>query len=102
MRELKDSIKYCSETCDDVKGLSKEIAALREEPDWPHHSTDVQRLRVLLRHGGIYLDADVFVVQSLRRFLRYEATAPCGFGNMIFIAHKNSRFLRLFMETYRE
>lgn len=31
MRELKDSIKYCSDTCDDVKGLSKEIAALREE-----------------------------------------------------------------------
>ncbi|KAL3191466.1 hypothetical protein MRX96_059842 [Rhipicephalus microplus] len=56
--------------------------------------------------GGIYLDADVFVVQSLRRFLRYEATVTCPqgytFGNMIMIAHKNSRILRLFMDTYRE
>ncbi|XP_037570577.2 uncharacterized protein LOC119452650 [Dermacentor silvarum] len=63
-------------------------------------------MRVLLRYGGIYLDADVFVVQSLRRFLRYEATVACAeggvFGNMIMIAHKNSRVMRLFMDTYRE
>ncbi|KAL3191476.1 hypothetical protein MRX96_059850 [Rhipicephalus microplus] len=56
--------------------------------------------------GGIYLDADVFVVQPLRRFLHYEATVtwPHGytFGNMIMISHKNSRILRLFMDTYRE
>ncbi|XP_075724418.1 uncharacterized protein LOC142767080 [Rhipicephalus microplus] len=72
----------------------------------PHHSTDVVRVHALLRHGGIYLDADVFVVQSLRRFLRYEATVACPqgytFGNMIMISHKNSRILRLFMDTYRE
>ncbi|KAL1437683.1 hypothetical protein MTO96_048711 [Rhipicephalus appendiculatus] len=56
--------------------------------------------------GGIYLDADVFVVQPLRRFLRYEATVSCPegytFGNMIMFSHKNSRILRLFMDTYRE
>ncbi|KAH6936018.1 hypothetical protein HPB50_012515 [Hyalomma asiaticum] len=71
-----------------------------------HHSTDVARLRALLRYGGIYLDGDVFVVQSLRRFLRYEATVSCQedgtFGNMIMIHHKNSRFLRLYMDTYRQ
>ncbi|KAL1430194.1 hypothetical protein MTO96_015310 [Rhipicephalus appendiculatus] len=56
--------------------------------------------------GGIYLDADVFVVQPLRRFLRYEATVSCPqgywYGNQIMIAHKNSRVLRLFMDTYHE
>ncbi|KAH6919571.1 hypothetical protein HPB50_029441 [Hyalomma asiaticum] len=71
-----------------------------------HHSTDVARLRALLHYGGIYLDEDVFVVQSLRRFLRYEATVSCKedatFGNMIMIHHKNSRFLRLYMDTYRQ
>ncbi|XP_037572387.1 uncharacterized protein LOC119454558 [Dermacentor silvarum] len=76
------------------------------KPQWPEHSTDIVRLRVLLRYGGIYLDADVFVVQSLRRFLRYEATVACVdggfFGNMIMISHKNSRVIRLFMDTYRE
>ncbi|KAL1466367.1 hypothetical protein MTO96_042782, partial [Rhipicephalus appendiculatus] len=74
--------------------------------DNPHHSTDVVRIRALLRHGGIYLDADVFVVQPLRRFLRYEATVSCPqgywYGNQIMIAHKNSRVLRLFMDTYHE
>ncbi|KAH6932769.1 hypothetical protein HPB50_014878 [Hyalomma asiaticum] len=63
-------------------------------------------MRALLYYGGIYLDGDVFVVQSLRRFLRYEATVSCqehgSFGNMIMIFHKNSRFLRLYMDTYRQ
>ncbi|KAH7975481.1 hypothetical protein HPB52_002112 [Rhipicephalus sanguineus] len=71
-----------------------------------YHSTDVARLRVLLRYGGIYLDRDVFVVQSLRRYLRYEATISCptgaSLGNMVMIFHKNSRFLRLYLNTYRQ
>ncbi|KAL1481113.1 hypothetical protein MTO96_050455 [Rhipicephalus appendiculatus] len=45
-------------------------------------------------------------VRPLRRFLRYEATVSCPegytFGNMIMFSHKNSRILRLFMDTYRE
>ncbi|XP_075560021.1 uncharacterized protein LOC142591603 [Dermacentor variabilis] len=76
------------------------------KPEWPQHSTDIVRIRVLLRYGGIYLDSDVFVVQSLQRFLRYEATVAWFdggfFGNMIMIAHKNSRLIRLFMDTYHE
>ncbi|KAL3191468.1 hypothetical protein MRX96_059843 [Rhipicephalus microplus] len=83
-----------------------EVFGLPIKEENPHHSTDVVRIRALLRHGGIYLDADVFVVQPLRRFLHYEATVtwPQGytFGNMIMISHKNSRILRLFMDTYRE
>ncbi|KAH7939335.1 hypothetical protein HPB52_011166 [Rhipicephalus sanguineus] len=70
----------------------------------PHHSTDVVRLRALLRYGGIYVDHDVFVVQSLRRYLRYESTISCPpggvFGNMLMMFHKNSRFLRLYYNSY--
>ncbi|XP_065283790.1 uncharacterized protein [Dermacentor albipictus] len=84
----------------------KDIFGTPINPEWGHHSTDIVRMRVLMRYGGIYLDADVFVVQSLRRFLRYEATVGCvedgTFGNMIMIAHNNSRVMRLFMDTYRE
>ncbi|XP_077496327.1 uncharacterized protein LOC144107191 [Amblyomma americanum] len=72
----------------------------------PHHSTDVARLRILMRYGGIYLDRDVFVVRPLRRFLRYEATLTCpqgeSIGNMLMIFHKDSRLLKLYHETYRE
>ncbi|XP_049512876.1 uncharacterized protein LOC125940581 [Dermacentor silvarum] len=72
----------------------------------PHHATDVLRLRALMRYGGYYLDRDVFVVQSLRRFLRYEATISCAsnaaLGNNLIFFHKNSRFLRLYLDTYRK
>ncbi|KAL1469611.1 hypothetical protein MTO96_024906 [Rhipicephalus appendiculatus] len=71
-----------------------------------YHSTDVVRLRALLYYGGIYMDRDVFVVQSLRRYLRYEGTISCPpggtMGNMIMIFHKNSRFLRLYLNSYRQ
>ncbi|XP_049512877.1 uncharacterized protein LOC125940582 [Dermacentor silvarum] len=59
-----------------------------------------------MRYGGYYLDRDVFVVQSLRRFLRYEATIGCAsngaLGNNLVFFHKNSRFLRLYLDTYRK
>ncbi|KAK8787672.1 hypothetical protein V5799_022552 [Amblyomma americanum] len=72
----------------------------------PHHSTDVTRLRILMRYRGIYLDRDVFVVRTLRQFLRYEATLTCpqgqAIGNMLMILHIDSRLLKLYHETYRE
>ncbi|XP_075526410.1 uncharacterized protein LOC142558138 [Dermacentor variabilis] len=59
-----------------------------------------------MRYGGYYFDRDVFVIQSLRRFLRYEATISFEPGdamaNMMMFFHKNSRFLRLYLETYRQ
>ncbi|XP_065311055.1 uncharacterized protein [Dermacentor albipictus] len=71
----------------------------------PHHATDVVRIRALMKYGGYYFDRDVFVMQSLRRFLRYEATLnfEYGFnmGNMMMFFHKDSRFLRLYMDSYR-
>ncbi|XP_077560861.1 uncharacterized protein LOC144175694 [Haemaphysalis longicornis] len=70
----------------------------------PHHSTDVVRLLALMKYGGVYLDHDVFVVRSLRPLLRYEAAMFCRdglIGNMMLFFHKNSRFLRLFLQTYR-
>ncbi|XP_070396496.1 uncharacterized protein [Dermacentor albipictus] len=70
-----------------------------------HHATDVLRLRALMRYGGYYCDKDVFVIQSLRRFLRYEASLNFEngviMGNMVMFFHKNSRFLRLYLDTYR-
>ncbi|XP_050031413.2 uncharacterized protein [Dermacentor andersoni] len=59
-----------------------------------------------MRYGGYYFDRDVFVIQSLRRFLRYEATINFepgnAMGNMMMFFHKDSRFLRLYLETYRQ
>jgi mannosyltransferase OCH1-like enzyme len=32
----------------------------------------VLRIEVLINYGGIYLDNDVYVVQSLEKFLKFE------------------------------
>ncbi|CAN7999418.1 unnamed protein product, partial [Ixodes hexagonus] len=69
------------------------------------HVSDVLRIRVLMEHGGIYLDNDVFVVRSMDRFRRFEMSLgwPEGayIGNQIQIAHPKARFLRLYHDLYR-
>ena len=68
---------------------------------------DVWRLLILMQYGGIYVDNDIFVVNSLDKFRRYEMTV--GFenmtehvmGNQVLIAHRNARFLRICYDTYR-
>jgi len=69
------------------------------------HASDKTRIRVLLEFGGIYLDRDVYVVKSLNKFRKYETTLNWDenpyLGNQILIGHKNSRFLKLYLESYR-
>jgi hypothetical protein len=69
------------------------------------HSADVTRIKLLLEFGGIYLDQDIYVVKSLDIYRKYEMTlgwdAINSFSNAIFIAHKNSRFLKLYLDSYR-
>ncbi|XP_075526744.1 uncharacterized protein LOC142558502 [Dermacentor variabilis] len=71
-----------------------------------YHATDVLRIKALMRYGGYCLDRDVFVVQSLQRFRRYEASVGFGsrdsMGNNLMFFHNNSRFLRLYLDSYRQ
>jgi len=39
-----------------------------------YHRGDVAKLDILLEHGGIYLDYDVIVINSLDPLRRYDAT----------------------------
>ena len=70
------------------------------------HSSDITRIRVLLEFGGIYLDRDVYVVQSLDVFRKYEMTLNWGLNqlleNSILIAAQNARFLKLWLGSYHE
>jgi hypothetical protein len=69
------------------------------------HSADITRIKLLTEFGGIYIDQDVYVVKSLDIYRKYEMTlgwdAINFFSNAIFIAHKNSRFLNLYLDSYR-
>ena len=59
-----------------------------------------------MKFGGIYLDRDVYVVQSLDVFRKYEMSLNweedwnMSIGTLI--AHKNARFLKLWLETYHD
>lgn len=69
------------------------------------HGSDIARLRILMKHGGIYLDNDVFVIQSLNKYRKFEATVNWDegllLGNQIIIANRNARILPLWFDTYK-
>ena len=72
------------------------------------HRADVVRLRKLIEHGGIYLDADIVVQRSFDDLLEHRAVlgeegegGRIGIGNAVILAEPNARFLQLWLETYR-
>ena len=70
------------------------------------HAGDVTRLRILMEHGGIFLDNDSYIVRSLDVFRRYEITIGITdgpyLGTQVLIANKDARFLKLWLESYRD
>lgn len=71
-----------------------------------HHSSDVARLLVLMKHGGIYIDNDMFVLKPLDKYRKYEFTVGWkqgeSMGNQLLISNKNARFLHLYFTSYAE
>ena len=63
------------------------------------------RLLVLKKYGGIYLDNDIYVINNLDKYRRYEFTLgwPDGewIGNMLLMGHKDARFITQFIDTYQ-
>jgi hypothetical protein len=70
------------------------------------HAGDVARIMILMKYGGIFLDNDSYLVKSLDKFRKFEMTLgwPEGqyLGTQVLVAHKDARFLRLWLETYRQ
>ncbi|XP_075537218.1 uncharacterized protein LOC142572171 [Dermacentor variabilis] len=73
---------------------------------WIEHASDIVRIRVLRKYGGIYLDSDSYIVKNLDKYRRFETAIgwPPGqsIGNQIIVAHKRSEFLRLYYESYHK
>ena len=71
------------------------------------HRSDVVRLQKVIEHGGIYLDADVFVQRSFDDLLN-ESTilgsegegAEVGMANDVILAEPNAPFLNRWLEAY--
>jgi hypothetical protein len=74
----------------------------------PAHRADVVRLETLIQHGGIYLDADVFVHQSFDSLLDNSVVlgaegvnSEYGVANAVILAEPNAPFLKKWYEEYR-
>ena len=71
-----------------------------------HHGSDIERIRTLMKYGGIYLDNDVYVIKNLTKYRKFEFVLNWDenqfLGNQVFMAHKDARFLPRILETYKE
>ena len=61
---------------------------------------------ILMNYGGIYLDNDVFVINSLNKYRKYEYSVGWEsykevLGTQVLIAHRNARLLRAHFDAYR-
>ncbi|XP_064458557.1 uncharacterized protein LOC135368924 isoform X3 [Ornithodoros turicata] len=76
------------------------------EVNWIEHASDVARIQILLKSGGIYLDNDCIVVRPLHQFRHFETSIGWSpedhMGNMVILAATGARFLQLYQELYRE
>ena len=73
---------------------------------WIHHKSDVVRLLVLMKYGGIYLDNDMLLLKSFNKYRKFEMVTSWdsdsdGIGNQVLIANKNGRLLRAMYDGYR-
>ncbi|XP_006816858.2 uncharacterized protein LOC100378165 [Saccoglossus kowalevskii] len=71
-----------------------------------NHKSDILRLEVLTQYGGIYLDLDIWVFKSTDHLRYYDYTTnragPARLSAGIIFTAKDSKFLRLFHESYRD
>ncbi|GAB6027908.1 hypothetical protein CHUAL_002123 [Chamberlinius hualienensis] len=68
-----------------------------------YHASDVARIKILMKYGGIFLDNDIYVVQGLHGFRHYEMALGWDkkyIGTQVIIAHKDARFLKYWLDSY--
>ncbi|KAK9506646.1 hypothetical protein O3M35_008541 [Rhynocoris fuscipes] len=69
------------------------------------HSGDIARLKILMKYGGIYLDNDSYIVRNMNDLRKYEISIGWrengNISNQVIITNKNARFLKLWLESYR-
>ena len=97
IKDLKKIIK--------VKQIQFHRTIFGKEFGWiNHHRSDVLRLLVLMNYGGIYVDNDIYVVNSLNQYRKLEITVSWDgecIGNQVMIANRNARLLKAHFDAYR-
>ena len=71
-----------------------------------YHANDVYKIRHALKHGGIFLDQDTFIVKNLDPLREHEVTLGWPedeyIGIQCILAKPNATFIRLWLESYRD
>ena len=69
------------------------------------HQSDVLRLEILIKEGGIYLDMDVVCLNSFGPLLKYDCVMGMekniGLCNAVILAEPNSQFLNKWYDEFR-
>jgi mannosyltransferase OCH1-like enzyme len=78
----------------------------KKKPGWIHHKSDVIRILILMHYGGIYMDNDMILVNSLDKYRKFEIAVSWdsdvdGIGNQIFVSNRNARLLKAMYDGYR-
>jgi hypothetical protein len=70
------------------------------------HQADVMRLKILNKHGGIYLDLDTICVKPLNEFLQHtfvigkQGGTTKGLCNAVMLSRPKSKFVRKWINSY--
>lgn len=69
------------------------------------HGSDVMRIKIIMKYGGIFLDNDCYLVRSIDNYRRFEISIGWdegqSLGNQVIVAHKDARFLTKWLDTYK-
>lgn len=69
------------------------------------HQSDVLRLQILIREGGIYLDLDMICLNSFEPLRKFSCVlgreSSVGLCNAVMMAEPGAPFLKRWLETYR-
>mmetsp|Transcript_26902 Transcript_26902/g.68139 ORF Transcript_26902/g.68139 Transcript_26902/m.68139 type:complete len:466 (+) Transcript_26902:134-1531(+) len=72
----------------------------------PEHMSDILRLEILIKRGGVYLDADAFAVQPLGKLRRYEfsmgfeRSGQSKLNNGLMLSAPDAPFAKLLRASY--
>lgn len=74
----------------------------------PEHKSDIARMQILIKYGGIYLDTDAIALKSFDPLRKFEYTMgleyhgnPGRLNNGIIVSAKNASFLHIWYNTYK-
>ncbi|XP_070554337.1 uncharacterized protein [Ptychodera flava] len=68
------------------------------------HKSDISRMQILLKYGGIYLDSDTIITKNLEPLLKYPYSMGMeivGLNNGIILSAPNSTFLNVYYNSYK-